>query len=139
MKGRDFKRHGQLENGFASGCFFVGFSIEVKNRKMYYNDVTTNGRAMKIYWDENKNLINRQKHQIGFETAQYVFDDPLHISRQDRLENGELRWQTIGMVGGVALLLVAHTMTDDQGEEVIRIISARKADRKERRLYEQGC
>ncbi len=112
---------------------------QVEKRKMHYNYVTTNGRVMKIYWDENKSLTNQQKHRIGFETAQYVFDDPLHISRQDRLENGELRWQTIGLVGGVALLLVAHTITDGQGEEVIRIISARKADRKERRLYEQGC
>jgi len=107
-------------------------------RKTYYNYETTNGLPMKIAWDANKDRINQQKHRISFETARYVFDDPLHISRQDRFENSELRWQTIGQVGGIALLLVAHTITDEQGEEVIRIISARKADRNEQRLYEQG-
>lgn len=93
---------------------------------------------MKITWDSNKDRINQQKHRISFETAQHVFDDPLHISRQDRFENGELRWQTVGLVGGVVLLLVAHTMTDEGSDEVIRIISARRADRNERRIYEQG-
>lgn len=63
---------------------------------------------MKIVWDDNKDRINQQKHQISFEMAQHVFDDPLHVSRQDRFENGELRWHTIGLVGGIALLLVVH-------------------------------
>ncbi len=53
--------------------------------------------------------------------------------------NGELRWQTIGMVGSYLLLLVAHTMRfEDEGIEVVRIIGARRADRKERRRYEHG-
>jgi len=89
-------------------------------------------------WDENKNLLNQKKHRISFELAQRVFDDPLHLSRQDRMENGERRWQTIGQVGNVALLLVAHSVTETDGEEIIRIISARKADKTERRIYEQG-
>jgi len=93
---------------------------------------------MIILWDENKNLINQNKHRISFELAQRVFDDPLHISRQDRIENGELRWQTLGLVNNVALLLVAHSASDANGEETIRIISARKADKTERRIYEQG-
>ncbi len=94
---------------------------------------------MRITWDGAKNQTNQSKHGICFETAQHVFDDPLHLSRQDRIENGELRWQTIGSVGGVLVLLVAHTVTDTGGEEAIRIISARKADRTERRIYEQGA
>ena len=93
---------------------------------------------MKITWDANKNRINRSKHRLSFETARHVFDDPLHITRQDRVENGELRWQTLGMVGGVMLVLVAHSLTDSEGEETIRIISARKADKSERGVYEQG-
>lgn len=93
---------------------------------------------MRITWDGAKNRTNQSKHGIGFETAQHVFDDPLHLSRQDRIENGELRWQTLGSVGGILVLLVAHTFTDLEGEETIRIISARKADRTERRIYEQG-
>ena len=59
---------------------------------------------------------------------------------QDRIENGERRWQTLGMVDGCLLmLLVAHTVQDDgDGTEVIRIISARRAEPKERKRYEQN-
>lgn len=93
---------------------------------------------MKFAWDETKNSINRQKHQVSFETAQLVFDDPLHVSKQDRIESGEQRWQAIGLVHGVVLLLVAHTHTEADGEETIRIISARKADKTERRIYAEA-
>ena len=93
---------------------------------------------MKLVWDESKNRINQAKHKVSFEMAQYVFDDPLHISRQDRIERGEQRWQTIGLVQGVVVLLVAHTVIEADGLETIRIISARKADKTERRIYEQG-
>jgi len=93
---------------------------------------------MKFVWDEAKDDINRQKHRVSFETAQLVFDDPFHVSRQDRIENGEQRWQTIGLVHGVVLLLVAHTYTEADGAETIRIISARKADKAERRIYAEG-
>lgn len=67
-----------------------------------------------------------------------MFDDPLHVSKQDRIEMGEQRWQTIGLVHGVVLLLVAHTYTEADGSVTVRIISARKTDRTERRIYEQG-
>ena len=50
---------------------------------------------------------------------------------------GEERWQTVGMVAGVLLLLVAHTW-NIEGEEEIRIISARKATAHERNGYEKG-
>jgi uncharacterized DUF497 family protein len=91
-----------------------------------------------FFWDESKNQINRAKHGISFEIAQLVFDDPMHLSRQDRIENGEVRWQTIGMVGEVAVILVAHTWSNssDDGDN-IRIISARKATKSERKIYEQ--
>jgi uncharacterized DUF497 family protein len=93
---------------------------------------------MKVVWDESKNQINQSKHRLSFETAQLVFDDPLHVSRQERIEGGEQRWQTIGLVHGLVLLLVAHSVIEADGHETIRIISARKADRTERRIYEQG-
>ena len=67
-----------------------------------------------------------------------VFDDPQHLSQQDRIENGEYRWQTIGVVHGIVVILVAHTIRFESGNEIIRIISARKADRKERNRYEHG-
>ncbi|MBI4756605.1 MAG: BrnT family toxin [Betaproteobacteria bacterium] len=76
---------------------------------------------------------------MSFEAAQLVFDDPLHLTRQDRIENGEQRWQTMGLVGGVVLLLVAHTVYEDTtGEGHIRIISARRATKLERTIHEQG-
>jgi uncharacterized DUF497 family protein len=93
---------------------------------------------MRIIWDEGKNRINQAKHRVSFETAQHVFEDPLQISKQERVENGEQRWQTIGLVHGLVLLLVAHTVIEADGHETIRIISARKADKTERRIYEQG-
>lgn len=80
------------------------------------------GVIMYFVWDESKNQTNQRKHRVSFETARLVFDDPLHICRCDRIENGELRWQTLGSVGGVVVLLVAHTITEADGEEIIRII-----------------
>ena len=90
-------------------------------------------------WDDGKNASNLVKHGISFEAAKRVFDDPLHLSRQDRIENGEQRWQTMGLVAGSVVLLVAHTWLDeDDGTEHIRIVSARRATRIERKTYEQG-
>ena len=90
-------------------------------------------------WDALKNESNKRKHGISFETAQLVFQDPLHITRHDRIENREQRWQTVGTVGGLQLLLVAHTWLDEQdGSEHIRIISARLATKIERKAYEQS-
>lgn len=59
---------------------------------------------------------------------------------QDRTgdETGELRWQAIGLVEGMILLLVAHTVQEEGQDEVVRLISARRATRKERNRYEQN-
>jgi len=92
---------------------------------------------MRIVWDQNKNRSNRAKHKVSFEVASLVFEDPLHLSRIDRIVDGEVRWQTIGMVGGVLQLLVAHTGEDTDGEMDVRIISARKAATHERKRYEK--
>jgi uncharacterized DUF497 family protein len=89
-------------------------------------------------WDNTKNEINKRKHNVSFDVAKLVFDDPLHITRQDRIENGEERWQTIGMAGGIVLLLIAHTWYEESGTEHIRIISARRTTKLERKIYEQG-
>ena len=90
-------------------------------------------------WDGRKAETNFRKHGVRFEEAALVFDDPFALSEQDRIENGEQRWQTVGMAGGCLLLLVAHTVRfEEKGVEVIRIISARRVNRKERRRYEHG-
>ena len=93
----------------------------------------------KFEWDPAKALANLRKHGVSFETAMRVFADPLASSNQDRIEDGEPRWITIGVVEGYVLLVVAHTVrNEDDGTEIIRIISARRADPKERKDYEQN-
>jgi uncharacterized DUF497 family protein len=92
---------------------------------------------LQFIWDERKNRANQRKHGISFETAILVFDDPYQISTQEREVEGELRWQTIGVMKGIQILLVAHTVSESVDEEVIRIISARKATPQERSIYAQ--
>jgi len=89
-------------------------------------------------WDDAKAKTNVRKHGVRFEDAMLVFADPYALVEQDRVEDGELRWQTLGLVGNIVLLLVAHTVRAGQEGEIIRIISARKAVRKERKLYEEN-
>ena len=95
---------------------------------------------VRFIWDQDKNRSNQRKHDgISFQEAILVFRDPLRLSRQDRFEQGEERWQTTGVVRGVTVLMVAHTVTElgDNGLiEVVRVISARRASAKERRQYE---
>ena len=63
--------------------------------------------------------------------AARAFADPFALTVHDRIENGEQRWQTIGIVDGHLVLLVAHTVgEDDDGAEVVCIISARRQTRK---------
>lgn len=68
-------------------------------------------------WDQTKDCSNQRKHGVSFETAKLVFDDALHLSRQDRVVRGEQRWQTLRRVRDEALL-VAHAChdTDQDGE-----------------------
>lgn len=94
--------------------------------------------TIRFEWDAAKARSNLAKHHVSFEVAVRVFTDPLQLSILDRFENDEHRWQTIGNVDGHVLLLVAHTVGEDKdGTEVIRLISARKADSKERKRYDQ--
>lgn len=95
--------------------------------------------SIRLTWDPGKADSNRRKHGVSFEDAARVFLDPLHLTHQDRIEGGEYRWQTVGRIYGITVLLVAHTVTEETGPEpveVIRIISARKATKAERKRYE---
>jgi len=93
---------------------------------------------MIIEWDERKNYINQLNHQVSFEEAKSVFDDPLQISKLDyRFDYFEERWITLGSTKNSKLLVVANLFFSDEGEEIIRIISARKANAKERETYEK--
>jgi len=94
--------------------------------------------TLRFGWDASKAASNQRKHRIRFEAAARVFSDPFALSKQDRIEDGEHRWQIIGSVGEGIVLLVAYTLRDaDDGTEVIHIISARRAERVERRRYEE--
>ena len=75
---------------------------------------------------------------LDFETAARVFNDPNVVVIEDRVVDGEQRWPAIGSVSA-ALLLVVHMYREDDinGEEIIRIISAREANQRERRIYLQ--
>jgi uncharacterized DUF497 family protein len=88
-------------------------------------------------WDPTKAASNLLKHEVSFWTAARVFTDPYALVELDRVENGEERWQAIGVVEGVLMLVVAHTVREQDDVEVIRIISARLANRRERRRYEK--
>ncbi len=88
-------------------------------------------------WSPAKNRANQRKHRLSFEKAQRVFDDPLLLSRLDE-GSSEERWQSIGLIEGVAVVVV-HTWVEDEGQEATgRIISARKATQHEKKAYEEG-
>ncbi|MEO6804937.1 MAG: BrnT family toxin [Edaphobacter sp.] len=91
---------------------------------------------MRFEWSEEKDRSNLRKHEISFATATRVFEDPNYVMVQDREVVGEERWQTIGRIGDMTVLLVAHTVVDDEEDVIFRIISARRATARERRRYE---
>ena len=93
---------------------------------------------MLFIWDPEKAEVNYKKHEISFEMAQTVFDDPFHLSLLDQKEHDEERWITMGKSANAKALIVVHTFQEDlDGEEIIRIISARKATKREEKDYEK--
>ena len=87
---------------------------------------------MDFEWDEVKNLSNIQKHGVSFEIARGIFESTILTSIDDRRDYGEVRHISVGRVDDRTVLVVAHT----EREGTIRLISARRASRKERRRYE---
>jgi len=100
---------------------------------------------MRFEWDEAKNLRNKRKHDgISFELAVLVFEDEHCLVYPDRIDQKteEQRWHSIGAAQiepeGIAVLLVVHAYREDHyGEEIIRIISARAAEKHEIRRYQE--
>ena len=133
-----------------SRLFYVQFCkiLPIKNGRTLQNlrfcinifILTKSDATMEIEfsWDEHKAETNLKKHGVAFEDATLVFYDAHAVFKQDRFENGEYRWQAIGLVHGQTVLLVAHTVQDHNGIDHIRIISARQAEKKERKQYEQN-
>ena len=70
-----------------------------------------------------------------FETAQLIFDDPMCVAFVERVTDCEERWHAIGSIEEIIILVVVHAYRVEDSDELIRIISARPATRRERRLY----
>lgn len=90
---------------------------------------------MKIEWNPNKAKLNTKKHGVSFEEAATALSDPMSVTGSDPDHSvDEERYITFGLSERKRLLVVSHT---EEGE-TIRIISARKATKGERELYEEG-
>ena len=89
---------------------------------------------MRYTWDPSKAASNERDHQVHFADAVSVFRDDYGLSQEDRSVHGEDRYVTVGMNRFGQVLVVVYTY---RGDEETRIISARRATRREQRLYEQ--
>ncbi|MDA3920479.1 MAG: BrnT family toxin [Salinisphaera sp.] len=96
--------------------------------------------CFRFEWDIAKARSNQRKHGVGFNSAVGVFDDPLAITIADpEHSQTEDRWITLGEAPGRGLLVVVHTYNESIANEIeVRIISARRANNRERRDYEGG-
>lgn len=91
---------------------------------------------MRFEWDENKNQINQHKHGISFQEAQTVFEDVYAILFDDPDHSDqEERFLLIGMSTARGVCIVSHCYRG--ADDIIRIISARKATRTERSVYNE--
>src|SRR5579862_3278365 len=87
---------------------------------------------MKCEWDEAKNQSNFEKHGLRFEDAELVFAGPIVTFVDDRVDYGEERFLTLGLLAG-SLVVIAHTPRKD----ATRIISMRKGNRREKEIYQK--
>ncbi len=86
---------------------------------------------MEFDWDAAKNEANLKKHGISFDEAEHIFDGPTLTRADDRQDYGENRNISLGALSPDAVLVVVHTERRDK----TRLISARKANRHERKVY----
>ena len=99
-----------------------------------------NGRQFQFEWDEGKAAANMLKHGVTFDLARTVFSDPQLLTVAD-LEHGdtEERWFSVGCASNGAILSLVYLWSETGAEmTTIRLISARKATRKEVRYYQEG-
>ncbi len=89
---------------------------------------------MKVYWDTKKDKANFQKHGIHFSDAEAVFYDPNALTVEDEVAEGEQRHISVGIGALGRVLVLVYTYRGDD----IRLISARRASKKERGSYEEG-
>jgi len=89
---------------------------------------------MRFEWDEDKNRANIQKHKIDFADVPAVFNDPMLVELDEREDYGEERWIGMGFLRDIVVVVVFAQRRQD----TIRIISARKVSKHERKRYEQA-
>ena len=95
---------------------------------------------MKFEWDREKEKTNIKKHGVTFEQASFVFADRYALNKYDEEHSeDEDRWIILGKSFNEVLLLVVHTFRNKDGIEYTRIISARKATKKEKQAYQKRC
>ena len=80
----------------------------------------------------------RDKDEKTLETAKLTFDDPNCLTFVERVEEGEERWHAIGVLDGRTMVTVLHTYRSEGSDEIIRIVSARRADAQERMQYAES-
>ncbi len=91
--------------------------------------------ALEFEWDDQKVAINLRKHGVHFEDAVAVFDDQDAVTTDAKTVAEELRYKRTGHADEYALLTVVYAKRQNDEIETIRIISARAASRRERRIY----
>jgi hypothetical protein len=90
-------------------------------------------------WDPAKNRENLRKHDVSFETAATSFEDQWILSRKDiSHDDAEERYNALGEIAPGVVLFVVYTYRELDGDEVIRMISARSASAQEKRSYEEA-
>jgi len=94
---------------------------------------------MKFEWNAVKEQKNLQKHGVSFEKACYVFSDPYALNKYDNEHSAEEdRWIILGKSINEVILVVVHTFRDND-VEIVRIISARNATKREQQAYQERC
>lgn len=88
---------------------------------------------MKFEWDEKKRKSNIKKHSFDFVDAEKVFEGATFTIEDDRFDYSEKRYITLGMLEGIVVVI-----THSEEDELIRIVSMRKATKNEQKIYFKG-
>ena len=113
----------------------LGKALFFTHLPVRYAEAAVAEALMDFEWDDAKAESNERKHGVTFSEALTVFGDPLSVTGYDpRHADDEDRFLTMGVSVDGRLIVVSHTDRDD----VVRIISAREATRRERKDYEDG-
>lgn len=110
-------------------------------KQIEHDEIKLELEGMLFTWDDEKEQLNIRKHNVDFEVAASVFLDTDAVYEFNSVDEytGEERWDTIGTIGGNLLMFVVYVeRIQINGNDIIRIISARRAEKEERRRYVNG-